>query len=133
MPPQGAASRAPPSRALTERAPTREGDEPALAAQAEIARLQELLREYSAVRTELNTVRARIAELREAKRILEEKKPRTVFREVGGLLVETSLEEALRYVSDELEVLELRQKKLEEQEKRLLEAIRQLEEKLGLR
>ncbi len=104
-----------------------------MAAQADVARLQELLREYSAVRTELNTVRARIAELREAKRILEEKKPRTVFREVGGLLVETSLEEALRYVSDELEVLELRQRKLEEQERRLLEAIKQLEEKLGLR
>lgn len=104
-----------------------------MAAQADVARLQELLREYSAVRTELNAVRARIAELREAKRILEEKKPRTVFREVGGLLVEASLEEALRYVSDELEVLELRQKKLEEQERRLLEAIKQLEEKLGLR
>jgi chaperonin cofactor prefoldin len=97
-----------------------------------VARLEQLLREYGLVRSELSAVRARIAELREARRLLEERRPRTVFREVGGLMVEVGLEEALRYIGEELEVLELRLKRLEEQEKSLARTIREIEEKLGL-
>ncbi len=99
----------------------------------DIAKLQQLLYEYNMVRNEIVALRSRIAELRSAKKVLEEKKPRTVFRSIGGLLVETSLEDAMRYIEDELEVAELRLKRLEEQEKRLVEAIKELEKRLGLR
>ncbi len=104
-----------------------------MAAQADVARLQELIREYSLVRQEITAVRARLAELREARRVLEKASPKTVFRSIGGLLIEVPPEEARRYVEDEIEVLELRLRKLEEQEKKLLEAITELEKKLGLR
>jgi chaperonin cofactor prefoldin len=100
--------------------------------QADLARLQQLLYEYNTVRNEIVALRARMAELRNAKRILEEKKPKTVFRSIGPLMIETGLEDAKRYIEDELEITELRLKKLEEQEKRLLEAIRELERKLGI-
>ena len=99
----------------------------------DIAKLQQLLYEYNTVRNEIVALRARIAELRSAKKVLEEKKPRTVFRSIGGLMVETSLEDALRYIEDELEVAELRLRRLEEQERRLVEAIKELEKRLGLR
>jgi len=100
--------------------------------QADIARLQQLIHEYQLIRNELAALRARIAELRSAKRILEEKRPRTVFRSIGPMLIEVTLEDALRYLEDELEIAELRLKKLEEQEKKLTEAIRELEKKLGI-
>jgi chaperonin cofactor prefoldin len=98
----------------------------------DIAKLQQLLYEYNAVRNEIVALRARIAELRTAKRILEEKKPRSVFRSVGGLMIEIGLDDAMRYIDDELEVAELKLKRLEEQEKKLVEAIRELEKKIGL-
>ncbi len=99
---------------------------------ADITKLQQLLYEYQAVRNEIVALRSRIAELRNAKRILEEKKPRTVFRSIGPMLVEIGLEEALRYIEDELEIAELRLKKLEEQERKLAATIKELEKKLGI-
>jgi len=98
----------------------------------ELAKLQQLVYEYNAVRSEIVALRSRIAELQSAKRILEEKKPRTVFRSIGPMMVEVGLEEALRFIEDELEVSELRLRRLEEQERKLVEAIKELERKLGV-
>ncbi|BEP16707.1 hypothetical protein PYJP_00590 [Pyrofollis japonicus] len=97
-----------------------------------VAGLLELLQQLNSVRREIVLLRSRIHELREAKKILENREPRQVFREIGGLVIEVSLEDAMRYIDDELELLELRLKKLEEEEKKLSQQIRELEKALSI-
>jgi len=99
---------------------------------ADLAKLQQLIHEYNVVRSEIVALRSRIAELRSAKSVLEEKRPRTVFRIIGPVMVETGLEEALSFIEDELEVSELRLRRLEEQEKKLAKTIEELERRLGI-
>ncbi len=97
-----------------------------------VAELQELLRKRSLIERELRLLKLRLAELREARRVLESGKPRKVFREVGGLLVEVSVEEALKYVRDKEEVLEVRVASLERELKEVSAKVSGLESRLGL-
>lgn len=98
-----------------------------------VEKLVEALRSLEALRSEMVALRSRLAEVREARRILEEKKPGTIFREIGGLVIEVTLDDALSYLRDEEELLETRLAGLEAEEKRLREEIARLEKELGLR
>ena len=103
-----------------------------LAGSGAVAELQELLRKRSLIERELRLLRLRLAELREARKVLESGRPRKVFRGVGGLLIEVSVEEALKYVKDEEEVLEVRVSSLERELKEVSAKVAELESRLGL-
>ena len=98
-----------------------------------VEKLVEALRSLEALRREIIALRSRLAEIREARKILEEKKPGTIFREIGGLVIEVTLDDALSYLRDEEELLETRLTRLEAEEKKLREEIARLEKELGLR
>jgi len=98
-----------------------------------VEKLVEALRSLEALRREIVALRSRLAEIREARKILEKKKPSTVFREIGRLVIEVTLDDAMSYLRDEEELLETRLARLEAEEKRLREEIARLEKELGLR
>ena len=94
-------------------------------------RLQELYYKYNRVVSELTVLRSRLSEIAEAKKVLEKRIERKIYREIGGLIIEVSREEALEYLNEEEEVVRVRLKKLEAEQRKLLEEIRRLEKIIG--
>jgi chaperonin cofactor prefoldin len=81
----------------------------------------------------LGRLRTRLAELEEAKRLLESSMSRRVYRMFGDrIMVELSLDEARRYIEDEMESIGLQLKRLEEEREKLVKELRELERKLKL-
>ena len=100
---------------------------------SEIYRVYELRASIDRLNSVITRLRSRLVELEEAKRVLEEGKPRRVYRIFGErVMVELSLEEARRFVEEEVEALKLQLKRLEEERERLSKELRELEKKLGL-
>ncbi len=96
-----------------------------------VVRLQELYYKYNKLTSELLALKSRLSEMSEAKRILEKNIERRIYRELGGLIVEVTKEEALHYLSEEEELIRIRIEKLEAEQKKLLEEIRRLEKIIG--
>ena len=99
----------------------------------DVVKLQHLYYELRKVNEELIVLRSRLAELREAKRLLKEVNPSRIFREVGGLIIEVDLASAIRYVEEEAEIIELRINQLEKKRRELAEEIKRLESEIKLR
>ncbi len=95
-----------------------------------VVRLQELYYKYNKLTSELLALKSKLSEMSEAKRILEKNIERRIYRELGGLIVEVTREEALQYLNEEEELTRIRIEKLEVEQKKLLEKIRELERKL---
>ncbi len=95
-----------------------------------VVRLQELYYKYNRLASELLALKSKLSEMSEAKRILEKNIERRIYRELGGLIVEVTRDEALQYLSEEEELTRIRIEKLEAEQKKLLEEIRELERKL---
>ncbi len=95
-----------------------------------VVRLQELYYKYNKLTSELLALKSKLSEMSEAKRILEKNIERKIYRELGGLVIEVTKEEALQYLSEEEELTRIRIEKLEVEQKKLLEEIRELERKL---
>ncbi len=95
-----------------------------------VVRLQELYYKYNKLTSELLALKSKLSEMSEAKRILEKNIERKIYRELGGLVIEVTKEEALQYLSEEEELTRIRIEKIEVEQKKLLEEIRELERKL---
>lgn len=82
------------------------------------------LAEYSGLRRELAVLLSEKTELEEAKRLIEKSTPRRIYRFLGPLAVEITMDEAKQYLDERLEILELRIKKIEELMKALREELK---------
>ncbi len=99
----------------------------------ELLRLQELMANIDRLDALITRMRSRLVELEEARRLLSETKPRRVYRIFGNrVMVELSMDEARRFVEEDIEATRIQLKKLEEERERLIRELRELEKKLGL-
>jgi len=103
----------------------------AQASVAEVAaELQKLRYVHTTLERELVTLKSRLAEVSEARRVLSAGIARRCFRFLGGLLIEVSKEEAMKYLEEEEEALKIRIDTLEKERTKTLEKIRELERNL---
>ncbi len=80
----------------------------------------------------INELRRVALELREAREAIEQFKPSRAYRVYGGrVIIEVPVSEAKRILEEELELIELRLKKLEEEREKLLRELQELEKRIS--
>ena len=101
--------------------------------QEKLLEAQRLMEELRVVEAALREAEARLGELREARKLLEKYgRGRSVYRSVGGLMVEVPYEDALKMVEEEAELLEARVSSLKRQREELQARLRSLLREMGL-
>lgn len=96
------------------------------------AELQRLKYVHTTLERELIALKSRLAEVSEARRVLSAGIARRCFRFLGGLLIEVSKEEAMKYLEEEEETLRIRINTLEKERTKTLRKIRELERSLKI-
>lgn len=101
----------------------------------DLSRLYELRLLLSRLEETISTLRTRLYELEEAKRILESSRGvRKIFRIFGNrIMIEIGAENAKRFLEDEIEAIRLQLDKLEKEYKEKLKELQELERRLHLR
>ncbi len=104
-----------------------------LGAQERLLEAQRLMEQLRVLDAAIREAEARLRELGEAEKLLERfGRGRSVYRSVGGLMVEVGYEEAKRMIEEERELLEARLASLKRQREELERRLRELLRSLGL-
>ncbi len=101
----------------------------------QLDKIYELRMTLSRLEETISRLRSRLYELEEAKRLLEEKgaSAHRVYRMFGDrIMIEVSVEEARRFLEDEIEALRIQIERLEREYKEKLRELQELERRLRL-
>lgn len=83
------------------------------------------LAEYNGLRKQLLLLLNEKAELDEAEKILGTAKPRRIYRHVGPLIIEVDKEEALKYIEDRREIVELEIEKIKKEISKIYKEVKE--------